>query len=317
MLSVVMIHTSTKILDYSNNNLLAEPLSLFLNQSSRFAVPVFFLISAFALELNYPQSFTYFSYLKKRFSRLFLPYFFWSIIYYFIIYPRNTHSFFSVIFTGDASYQLYFIPTLLIFYLIFPLLHRYIQFLTCKSVFVILCLCQILLLSIDYYWHPLPFPYPLSVFLLNFILFIVGIAACLHQEKILSWTKQHQKFLLFSACLLAILITVEASVLYSQTQNYLSFYSQWRPSILLYSLILAAYLFSRFNQIKNHLFIKKIASYSFFVYFIHVLFLELLWNFLPHSFLVIQPFLFLLVSLLSYLSAIIASKFPFLAKITG
>jgi surface polysaccharide O-acyltransferase-like enzyme len=115
ILAVILIHSTTKILGFFQNDLLHHPLTLFLNQSSRFAVPLFFLISAFVLELNYPQNFNYLFYLKKRFSRLFLPYFFWSLIYYYFVYTYHSQNFVSALFLGTASYQLYFITALFIF----------------------------------------------------------------------------------------------------------------------------------------------------------------------------------------------------------
>ena len=86
IIAVVLIHSTSKILDYSKFNLLAHPLTFFLNQILRFAVPLFFMISAFVLEDKYSDNLNYISYLKKRFSKIFLPYLFWSLIYYFLIH---------------------------------------------------------------------------------------------------------------------------------------------------------------------------------------------------------------------------------------
>jgi len=48
--------------------------AIFLNQIARFAVPMFFMISGFVLELNYDGNTGFWQYLKKRFSRIFIPY---------------------------------------------------------------------------------------------------------------------------------------------------------------------------------------------------------------------------------------------------
>ena len=65
ILAVVLIHTTTKTLQISPNALLVVPFTLVLNQVSRFAVPLFFMISGFVLELNYNSSEKYITYLKK------------------------------------------------------------------------------------------------------------------------------------------------------------------------------------------------------------------------------------------------------------
>lgn len=318
ILSVVLIHTTTKALGFYQNDLFNHPLTLFLNQSTRFAVPLFFLISAFVLELNYPKNFNYFSYLKKRFQRLFLPYLFWSAVYYFFVYTDHSQSFISALLLGDSSYQLYFIPALFIFYLFFPFFHHIFRYLNHKLILLLLIFIEIILLSYDYYYRSLPLPYPLSVFLLNFMPFILGIFACHYQKKIMTLVKKYFKLFLALNIFLSLLITVEGGNLYLKTHNYLSFYSQWRPSVFIYSLSLGAFLFYFFNKIKlNVNLINKIASYSFFVFFVHIIFLELAWKYLSHSFLSFPLILFIIVSILSYFSAFLFSKIKFLSKLTG
>jgi len=108
ILAVVIIHTTTRTLEMSHYALLKIPWTLFLNQAGRFAVPLFFMISGFVLELNYHLHESYLTYLKKRFSRIIIPYIFWSAIYYYLVYNQNhSANFLSSLLKGDASYQLY------------------------------------------------------------------------------------------------------------------------------------------------------------------------------------------------------------------
>jgi surface polysaccharide O-acyltransferase-like enzyme len=123
ILAVLLIHTTTRSLEASNFNIVGFSWTLFLNQITRFAVPLFIIISGFVLELSYHEE-SYWLFIKKRFSKIFVPYTLWSIFYYLLIYNQNHDSFIRVILTGNASYQLYFIPTLCIFYITFPILHK-------------------------------------------------------------------------------------------------------------------------------------------------------------------------------------------------
>lgn len=185
ILAVLLIHTTTRTLEASHYNLNAFPLSIFLNQIARFAVPMFFMISGFVLELNYDGNTSFWQYLKKRFSRIFIPYLFWSGVYYLFVYKVHSTGFFQDILTGNASYQLYFIPSLLIFYLIFPLLHKIYKIISNRWVLITLGVIELGLLYQDYYYHNSTNPFPVDVTLFNYFVFILGMVASHHREKII------------------------------------------------------------------------------------------------------------------------------------
>lgn len=328
-LAVVFIHTTTKTLDAASYDLERLPWTLFLNQTLRFAVPLFFLISGFVLELNYPYHATYLTYLKKRLNRVLIPYVVWSLIYYFFVYPNHDAPLWSDLLTGDASYQLYFIPTLLIFYLIFPVIHRYYRFLTKLWIFIPLGIIQIILLYMEYYIHSLPFIAPIRIALLNYFIFFLGIVASHHQQRIMTVMKKWKYLVFFITVLLSFYVFFEGRNLYLKTSNYLSFYSQWRPSILFYTLFLTAslyFIFSKF-QIFPAL-IKQLSKLSFFVFFVHIIFLEIVWNTVGNTLFTktntriaeniwYDPFFFLIIASLSFLTAFIIHKSSFLTKLTG
>src|SRR5258706_1378582 len=163
ILAVICIHTTTRTLEASSFDLQKVPLTLFFNQASRFGVPLFFMLSGFVLELNYPYHISYLSYLKKRLSKIFIPYVFWSAIYFYLVYREHTENFLIALISGNASYQLYFIPSLLIFYIIFPIIHTHYKIITRTSIIITLGILQVCLLYYDYYVHYLPFFYPLSI----------------------------------------------------------------------------------------------------------------------------------------------------------
>lgn len=329
ILAVVLIHTTTRELEASSFNIQGYTLTFFLNQASRFAVPLFFMISGFVLELSYRFNENYLTYLKKRLSRIFLPYLVWSGIYYFFIYKQHTISFFQTLLSGNASYQLYFIPTLLIFYIVFPFIHAQYKFIANKRVLVILSIIQLALLFSNYYINPFPIFYPLAIALLNYYVFIIGMVAANHNENILKIIKKWKLILTFLLIIFAFVVSFQGKILYLITHNYLFFYSQWRPSVLIYTFLVAAVLYAFLDKkYKYEKVIKILSHLSFFVFFIHVIILEVIWNTLGHTLFIntqktlaqefwYNPLFFLCVAAISYAIGYLIHKIPFLPKLTG
>lgn len=321
ILAVIAVHTSTRVLEATLFNVQGFTFTFFINQAARFAVPLFFMISGFVLELNYPFHSNYLSYFKKRFSRIFLPYLFWSAIYYYLIYTTHTINFGNTLLYGAASYQLYFIPTLLIFYILFPLVHILYKFIANKWVMISLGIVQLALLYQTYYVRPLSIPYPFAIALLNYYPFLLGMVASRHQD----FLQKISKWKILSGILFAIFATIvflEGKTLYLKTHNYLYFYTQWRPSILLYTIVTAILLYSLFNkQNLNEKIIKTFSKLSFFVFFIHVIVLEQFWNVIGKKIIggeIIFNFLFFFaVAGVSYLIAYVVHKIPYLSRLTG
>lgn len=327
ILAVVFIHTTTRTLEISVFALQKIPFTLFLNQISRFAVPLFFMISGFVLELNYHSKENYLTYLRKRLSRIFIPYVFWSIIYYFFVYVHGRDpNFFSSLLRGDASYQLYFIPALLIFYLIFPLIHWSAKIIGNVWVIIFLFLLQLTLLFRDYSGNHLQFFYPLAIALLNYFPFIFGFFLAKHYDFFIKFINKWKLILFLGTIGFGFLVFYEGFNGYLSTHNYLTFYSQWRPSVLLYTIFLGGFLYWLFDRnILNSSIIKTISRLSFLVFFIHIIILEILWYSIGIKIFQLQfaqnlwwdPAYFVAVTLTSFLIVYIAHKTPYLSKLTG
>ncbi|HSW96687.1 MAG TPA: acyltransferase [Candidatus Saccharimonadales bacterium] len=328
-LAVVFIHTTTKTLEASSYDLQRLPWTLFLNQIFRFAVPLFFMISGFVLELNYPFHASYSTYLKKRMTRILIPYIFWSAIYYFFVYKQHEASLFNMLLTGDASYQLYFIPALLIFYIIFPFIHTYYRIFTKKWLVIFLGITELLLLYIEYYVHQLPLISPIRIAILNYFMFLVGIIASHHQKEILQFM-QKKKYSIFLITLgLGSYIFFEGRNLYLKTNNYLSFYSQWRPSVFIYTFFLTLSSYFIFTKyIRFPTIVKTLSKLSFFVFFVHVIILEIIWNsfgstvfkwtntHIAENFWY-DPLFFMIIASISFVIAYLVHKIPFLSRLTS
>ena len=326
ILAVVLVHTTTRTLETTSYALEKVPFTLFLNQAARFAVPLFFMISGYVLELNHSHNTNYLMYLKKRTNRILIPYVFWSAIYYFFIYNQNKDTFLGTLFTGNASYQLYFIPSLIIFYLIFPLIHKFYDIICNKWILLLLGILEVLLLYLNYDVQSIKLFYPLTVALLNYFYFIFGIFLAHNQEKVISLIKKFKLLLFAGSVFLASLIFYEGLTGYLKTHNYVMFYSQWRPSVLFYSIFAGGFLYWVFDRgFVNSGVIKTLSRLSFFVFFIHVIILETLWSLFFRNLFQINyvqqfwfdPLYFLLVASVSFGIAYIAHKLPYLSRLTG
>ncbi len=327
ILGVVLIHTTTKTIQASNNDLQAIPFTLFLNQVFRFAVPLFFMISGFILELNYHLNGNFLVYLKKRISRIFLPFVFWSGIYYFFVFFQGRNpNFLNSLFKGDASYQLYFIPALLIFYLIFPLLHKYFKIIGNSWVLAFLFVVQLILLHYDYQTPLTLLAYPLRISLLNYFLFIFGIFIAKHYASFITFLNKWKIVLFFGSIIFAFIVFFEGFNGYLSTHNYLTFYSQWRPSVLLYTLFLGGSLYWVFDKkLFNSDLVKTLSKLSFFVFFVHVVIIEIFWELIGEKYFQLHftqnfwwdPVFFFVVAGFSFLIGYLVHKSNFMAKITG
>lgn len=124
ILAVILIHiTSSFVTDKSSY------IALVLNQISRFAVPVFFIISGWGLTISNKAEGNYLLFLRKQVVKIIFPYTIWSLIYVifnFLVLSKSV-SLIAIItdyFTGDTYYHLYYIPVLFVFYLSYPFVNK-------------------------------------------------------------------------------------------------------------------------------------------------------------------------------------------------
>ncbi len=126
MMGVIGIHIGAEYLANPSPNI--HLVALF-DIGTRFAVPIFFFISAFGL--LYGQSptapFSYRDFLVRRGRAVMIPYLVWSLFYllhdayvYGVGFPPLT-ALPGILFFGNAKYQLYFMVILIWFYLLMPL----------------------------------------------------------------------------------------------------------------------------------------------------------------------------------------------------
>ncbi|KPL59270.1 acyltransferase [Rossellomorea vietnamensis] len=128
-LLVLFVHVSATF--YYQQGQQFNDLTYFINQISRFGTPIFALISGFLL--FYQTRFKGFNlsrFVSSRFTKIGIPFLFWSIFYLLFMYvAEGVNPFdvgekqFLVNFSfGNSFYHLYFMSIVFQFYLVFPLL---------------------------------------------------------------------------------------------------------------------------------------------------------------------------------------------------
>jgi len=283
----------------------------------------------FVLEFNHMDKINTFEYFKKRLGRIAVPYIFWSLIYYFFVYSENSNNLVQVLLKGNASYQLYFIPALCVFYLLFPLLHYIYKFIANRWVLVFLGAFQIWLLNHDYIIHQFKFADPVRITILAWFFFLIGMVAAHNKEKILAFAYKFKAFLITATTIAGIFVLWQGVHDYLTDGSWLNFYSQWRPGVFVYTLLLGVLLFSVFERKKFKLdLLEKLSGLSFFTFFVHVIVLETFWlqvgvktfemfnvNRLTRG--IFDTAFFVVVSIISFGVAFAVHKIPKLYKITG
>ncbi|PKM77560.1 MAG: hypothetical protein CVU90_06845 [Firmicutes bacterium HGW-Firmicutes-15] len=128
-LAVIAIHVTASYMDFT--------LAYLWNHSVRFAVPLFIVLSGFLLyytdrdALNLPVRAFY----KKRLDRILWPYFVWTLLYSllnaYFLRLNNPLLFLSTLgkdlLWGTGYYHLWFLPIILQFYILYPLLRRWME----------------------------------------------------------------------------------------------------------------------------------------------------------------------------------------------
>lgn len=126
----------------TSGQLLKNSFAYFINQSGRFASPLFVIIAGMVLtyiELKRPSPTIVYFY-KKRFMRVLLPYIAWSLIYMLYsarhdlygfqwghLFTLLTEAFPQHLLKGSAFVHLYFILIMVQLYALFPLLYRWLR----------------------------------------------------------------------------------------------------------------------------------------------------------------------------------------------
>lgn len=297
---------------------------------SRYSIPAFFFISGYGLfcgdkellalargEETDGEGLAYLSFLKKRLRSSALPYVSWSLFYeYYFWLPVTTISWLVwnqpfVLFYGLASYHLYFMVILIVFYFTQPIWRSLMKLMLKTSVLGCMSVLLILQLAL-YYWssHPNIQPENLAPWLRNMylyrlnyiplyylVVYIFGGLCALYWDKLKEFMLR--KWGLVIAFYLMSLVYIEGSAYYSfnyRQYDLLSLaytYHQLSPQGLAYTIgsigffccVLLQYEEGRQNEasgtgekIKAFFYkaLELLSHYSMLIYFVHPLILDLM-----------------------------------------
>lgn len=275
IIGVVLIHTTTYFVDRNPAFSLSFYFLHALNQAVRFAVPLFFAISGFLLAGKYSNIFSPGIFYKKRFGKILLPYFVWSLIYFLIIFPNPVNLVFSKIFlynllTGDSSYQLYFIPTIIVLYLAFPFIMYFRKIFLSLWFIAFLTLIETIVLSYYYYTDSNPqiiSAIPIAFY--NLLPFVLGIFAAVKIKDLREFVKTKVNFFIIPTFLSWFLIFFESVLMFKITGHPMHLRTQWRITVVAYGMNAGA-LFYYFYRDRWNRFVSYLSPFAFGVFFIHV-----------------------------------------------
>lgn len=280
----------------------------------RMGVPIFLMISgALLLNRDYDLS----DFLKRRFTRIIYPFIFWiSIIIVGILVVGKGYSFAWNTFIGNPSITWYF-WMLIGIYLFIPVINAFIEKYGEDGLKYFLIIWFITMVLKTFSSYPL-FP----DFNLDYFAGYVGYPVLGYYLDKKEFNFSDAKMCVMG--LLILLISLAAFVYCDYMDlNYIGSIYQNVPMIFMAS---GMYIFIRyldgitsFKHVKNNVLgtiIVSISIYSYGMYFSHVISLELLAKFNPHSNLLF-PIMFVLMIFISWLFPYIVSKIPYLKKFSG
>ena len=352
MMGVIGIHIGSQ---YIMNPAANIHLVALLETVTRFSVPIFFFISAFGLfyNLNINEPFDFKSFSKRRLKTVLIPYLAWSLFYllhdgllYGVGFPDPLHLL-SILFFGNAKYQLYFMVILLWFYLLMPLWIAIVRQLTIPRLGVLLAL-QV---AFDYwssfstgfnlYVYSLPDSSLLKPFLLYrlnywvlhyFFIFLLGGYLSVHSQQFMEFMQKHLRGLTsFFFFTLGGLLTYYYEKIYFDGYTALDAINtahQLCPWGIFYTIAASLFFFALFTYVKFSTFVSQalhlLGMHSYFAYLAHPLFITYIGLLIQHKGLVLTAPLIIgfywAVLLLSISAAILCRRLgtilPIINKLT-
>lgn len=120
IISVIFYHISGQ--GFFSNEHFIRTLNIIIFQLTYIGVPLFIFISGFCLSSKYWENFSISDFFKKRFKTVLIPFFFFYCLYIFAEKRPLINIFYFILAPHSVSLHFWFIPLILRFYLIYPIL---------------------------------------------------------------------------------------------------------------------------------------------------------------------------------------------------
>lgn len=305
IISVILIHITSTALSNAQSNFEIN-IALLINQLNRAAVPTFLILSGLGLTLGKKYIQNTIQLIKGQLSKIINFYLIWSTIYYFVASESiSLGGFLKSLLLGSSYYHLYYVPLIVVFYILYPYIYKYLR--STKSLLAILALTLISQLS-DIFLVISFLNNPLNIF--NWLFFFVfGVWLAANFSDKVKKIKANINLILIGYVAIMSLVYVESLLTLDALGESLATTSM-RPSVLILSIFVVLTIIGLKwgNQIFNN-FIVKIANASYGVYLSHAFILsgfEKIWVILGYSlgsfnFIVVA---FLVVTSISYFISI-------------
>ncbi len=276
-LFIVFVHLSISYINNENSQIMAITAG-YISQIGRLGTPVFAVISAFLLthsvlkrgfDLNY--------FVKSRFTKIFVPYIIWTTVYlyYLGVVEVNLDSnknFIGYYLFGTGNYHLYFILTVLQFYVLFPVLQKIKKGLPLLLTYAFSTILTVFW-QLNYEQFSIDIPvigtFVMSrAFIFNWIsYFILGIIFAKYYEEINMGIRKYKTLLLPSILVIFISFLIFIDLDHFVTSSH--------PMFLLYTPFFLAFLIYFYLIVRKSKLIMQIltliGNYSMGIYLVHPL----------------------------------------------
>ncbi len=277
-LMVIFIHVTAAPITGHNTTEHVSRILFFIHRMCGVAVHGFVFLSSVKLFLKDTSKIDYRKYIKGRFSRIYIPYLIFVVIYYLFEVTRGFYEFnipqlLEFILFGSGESHFYFIFVIMQFYLLFPLWRKLLNtknvfgLLAVAAVLNIVCYCHLTdilsLLHINFYYNH-------GLFTSYIFVWILGCVCGKYYDVFIEFIKTH--FWKFGIAALVLLVA-DVYMAYN-TSYYNASYPVLDYVRLLYLYTMILFMYGLFTIYRSKLFktelFEKINNATFSIFLFHV-----------------------------------------------
>ncbi|MBE7031820.1 MAG: acyltransferase [Ruminococcaceae bacterium] len=267
-LLVIMIHVlSDSINGYPKGSFLSG-LSFIFSRTITFVVPAFIISSGIKFTHTYTdKSFNYFSFLKRRITKIYFPYLIMATIYYlYFVFHRHYFPFsfgalFKYLSLGTIAAPFYFVIIIMQLYLIAPITYHF-----CRNISPVVGLVLAAIITIVSKYLMLDFRYSDRIFLGYFIYWIIGCYMGLNFDMNLERLKRSKS----TWIILGLVFTaLYSGIAYMEFLNW--FHSFWTEVLKIAFASFASIMWLLLMPEYQHEGADIVSPATFYIYLIHCL----------------------------------------------